>query len=262
MRCPRCQAENPDDAQICSSCSANLNAAAPPPPAAPQGPATAQMPFPAKTSGMAIAALVLGILSPLTFYITALPAIILGIIALVNIGRSAGQLKGKGLAIAGIVVPAAWLFIMIPMMMAILMPALARTRQLAFRMTCSTNMSGLGKAMLIYANDYDDEWPTSSNWCDLLIKYAEVTPQQFVCKGASQGPCNYAMNENMERLGTSAPDDMVLLFETSPGWNQVGGPGILTTENHSGEGCNVLFVDSHVEFVKTERLDDLVWAPD
>ena len=47
----------------------------------------------------------------------------------------------------------------IALLMGILMPALARVRQLAFRMVCGTNLSGIGKAMLLYANDNDDELP-------------------------------------------------------------------------------------------------------
>jgi prepilin-type N-terminal cleavage/methylation domain-containing protein len=107
----------------------------------------------------------------------------------------------------------------IALLMGILMPALARVRQIAFRMVCGTNLSGIGKAMLIYANDYDDELPVSGNgetlWGKtksvkwdatsaygadgaftannnratitscfyLLVKYAEVTPKSFICKG-------------------------------------------------------------------------------
>ncbi|MHC4516982.1 MAG: type II secretion system protein [Planctomycetota bacterium] len=108
----------------------------------------------------------------------------------------------------------------IALLMGILMPALARVRQLAFRLTCGTNLSGIGKAMLIYAHDYEDELPRAggrnSEWgmlqdrwhagnrydaygvtpgsneggtasissCFyLLVKYAEVTPKSFVCKG-------------------------------------------------------------------------------
>jgi len=107
----------------------------------------------------------------------------------------------------------------IALLMGILMPALARVRQLAFRMVCGTNLSGIGKAMLIYANDYEDELPRAggrnTNWgavkawtaadrrtafglnvtdgtggnasvssCFyLLVKYAEVTPKSFICKG-------------------------------------------------------------------------------
>ncbi len=109
----------------------------------------------------------------------------------------------------------------IALLMGILMPALARVRQIAFRMVCGTNLSGLGKAMLIYSNDYDDEFPRAggrdSDWGSsivdwtatnrkaafglgndgrggqatitssfyLLVKYAEVTPKSFLCKGDS-----------------------------------------------------------------------------
>ncbi len=249
MYCPKCGTENPDDAQVCSSCSSALSTASAPP----------ALPA-AKTSGMAIASLVLAILSPFTCLITAIPAIVLGIVSLCKINKSAGQLKGQGLAIAGICIPAVSVPL-IALLMGILMPALARTRQLAFRMTCGTNLSSLGKAMIIYANDYDDMFPTPSEWCDLLIEHAEVVPQLFCCKGAPQGPCNYAMNENVAKLGVNAPPDMVLLFETEPGWNQVGGPEILTTDNHQSEGCNVLFVDGHVEFVKASELYRLRWKP-
>jgi prepilin-type N-terminal cleavage/methylation domain-containing protein len=110
----------------------------------------------------------------------------------------------------------------IALLMGILMPALARVRQLAFRLTCGTNLSGVGKAMLIYANDYGDELPRAgdrtsvwggpvvwnaagrtaayvntggsrgsetrasiSSCFYLLVKYAEVTPKSFLCKGDS-----------------------------------------------------------------------------
>ena len=110
----------------------------------------------------------------------------------------------------------------IALLMGILMPALARVRQIAFRMVCGTNLSGIGKAMLIYANDYEDELPRSggrsSQWNNaiqnwealdrytaygvnptdgsggnvsisscfyLLVKYSEVTTKSFVCKSDS-----------------------------------------------------------------------------
>jgi len=71
-----------------------------------------------------------------------------------------------------------------------------------------------------------------------------------------KGTCSYAMNPNCR---PNSPSDMVLLFETKGGWNQFGGREILTTENHGGKGCNILFNNGRVKFVKTERLDDLAW---
>jgi len=124
-------------------------------------------------------------------------------------------MKRKGFTLVELLVVIA----IIALLMGILMPALARVRQLAFRMTCGTNLSGIGKAMLIYANDYEDElpraggrntnWGATTNWMAtsriqafglnaadgtggnasisscfyLLVKYSEVTPKSFVCKG-------------------------------------------------------------------------------
>jgi len=118
----------------------------------------------------------------------------------------------------------------IALLMGILMPALARVRQIAFRMVCGTNLSGLGKAMLIYANDYEDELPraggrnsvwggpvtwdapnryaaygvnqttgdggnvTISSSFYLLVKYAEVTTKSFVCKSDS-GTSQFKLSE-------------------------------------------------------------------
>ena len=125
-------------------------------------------------------------------------------------------MRRKGFTLVALLVVIA----IIALLMGILMPALARVRQLAFRLTCGTNLSGVGKAMLIYANDYEDELPkaggrnsawgpvalwtaanrtqafglgadgsggkaTISSCFYLLVKYAEVTPKSFICKGDS-----------------------------------------------------------------------------
>jgi hypothetical protein len=91
-------------------------------------------------------------------------------------------------------------------------------RSIAYSTVCGTNLSGIGKAMLMYTNDYDDEYPRAggrdSIWSNstpdwfaenrftafglsadgsggratissslyLLIKYEEVEPKHFVCK--------------------------------------------------------------------------------
>lgn len=81
----------------------------PPPPPPPFSNAPAFNPAaprpsgPPKTSAAALASLVLGISSLLCLCVTALPALICGIVGLSNIGKSNGQLKGRGLAITGII---------------------------------------------------------------------------------------------------------------------------------------------------------------
>jgi prepilin-type processing-associated H-X9-DG protein len=237
MLCPKCGTQNPDDAQSCRSCACAL-----------AGTATTAAGQPAKTSGLAVAALVLAILTPFTCLLTFVPALVCGIMALTSINKSAGRLKGKGLAVAGITVSAVALPVVLALLMAILMPALSKTRVLAIRAVCSANMHGIANAISMYAED-NGAFPTTSKWCDLLIKNQYVNEEQFRCRAAPEGRCSYAINSNLEQLGAAAPADMVLLFETRPGWNQSGGPEILTTENHQGDGCNVAFVDGSVRFL-------------
>ena len=103
--------------------------------------------------------------------------------------------------------------------LAVIVPAMQMSRFDAYRIECADNLSGIGKAMLIYANDYEDELPRSggrnSTWAPaipdwkahnrfsayglsvdgsggqatisscfyLLVKYVEVTPRTFVCPG-------------------------------------------------------------------------------
>jgi prepilin-type N-terminal cleavage/methylation domain-containing protein/prepilin-type processing-associated H-X9-DG protein len=62
----------------------------------------------------------------------------------------------------------------IALLMGILMPALARVRAIAFRMTCGTNLAGIGKAILIYANDYDEEFPVGG-WSNSVFNHG-LTP--------------------------------------------------------------------------------------
>ena len=121
---------------------------------------------------------------------------------------------------------------------------------------CRMNMIRLGNAMLQYANDYD-EYTVANRWCDLLIEHGNVTEKLFVCPSAGNGRCHYAINS---RCGPNSPNEVVLLFETKGGWNQFGGPEILTTENHWLDGCNVLFNDGHVEFIKPQEVSELKWG--
>ncbi len=248
MYCPKCGSQNPDGVQLCGSCSWVLTST------------SAHGPNPdAKTSGLAIASLVLGILSFFTCFITAVPAVILGVVGLLKINRSAGQLKGTGLAVAGMALPVVALPI-IAMVAAIMMPALSRTKGLAQRLVCATNMQGLGTAMMVYANDYDNKFTTADEWCDLLIEHADVRPLSFQCRGA-EGSFSYGFNKNLDGLtmGEVSPDT-VMVFDIAGGRNVAGGPELLITDRHQEEGCNIGFADGHTAFTLKEHLADLKWT--
>jgi prepilin-type processing-associated H-X9-DG protein len=117
-------------------------------------------------------------------------------------------------------------------------PALVRAHETFTRMACGTNMSGLGKALLIYSNDYNDELPPD---LETLIHKAEVTPKSLIC------PATGLRESYVYRgagLTTSAIPGMITVYETAG--------------NHGVDGRNVLFLDSHVEWVTEERFRELL----
>lgn len=141
---------------------------------------------------------------------------ILGVIGLIDVGTSGGRLVGRGFAWAGVAVPA------IQVLLFLFLASPARRPSTAYRMVCGTNLSGIGKAMMIYANDYEDKLPraggSSSQWTGrvadwaaptrqaaygvspdgtgshvsisaslyLLVRYAEVPPKSFLCEGTNR----------------------------------------------------------------------------
>jgi len=227
-QCPKCNGENPEKARFCCSCGCDLTQTEP----------TGQT-ISVKVSKMALVALAgafcgLVLLIPIIIDIgqprsrqtrvnlNALPiglvflstTVVLGLVSAIRIERSGGRITGRAFAIGAV---------LIGVLGSLVFPAWvvvrARTRSVAFRMVCGTNLSGIGKAMLIYANDYDDELPRAggrhSIWAAnihdwkatnrfkaynvkpdgkggqasisasfyLLVKYAEVQPKSFICTG-------------------------------------------------------------------------------
>jgi prepilin-type processing-associated H-X9-DG protein len=72
------------------------------------------------------------------------------------------------------------------------------------------------------------------------------------------------MNENIPMDASELPGDLVLLFESAPGWNRTGGADDVVTDRHgeNNPGANIAFTDGHVEFVKSEDIPALRWAVD
>lgn len=111
-----------------------------------------------------------------------------------------------------------------------------------------------------------DKWPDalrhlppSEKWCDLMGGCG----CQFRCPGMKKekgrGLTPYVLNQYAVGLDRDMPGNMVLVFEGPPGWNQVGGPELLSADNHRGKGANILFADGHVEFVKKKDFAKLRW---
>lgn len=105
MFCPKCGAQVNPGSSYCQKCGAAVSQ---PVVAQPQAATALPMPGQAvsavKTSGMAIASLVLGIVGFVFFpFVPSVLAIIFGVIGINQVNSSKGAIGGKGMAVAGLV---------------------------------------------------------------------------------------------------------------------------------------------------------------
>jgi len=229
----------------------------PPPPIS----APAAKPTTGKTSALAIASLVLGIIGIFTCGLGSIVGLVLGIIALVKISKSNGELRGKGQALAGVIVSGAF-FLLIPIFAAMLLPALAAAKQKAQQISCVNNEKQLAIAVMIYSGDHTNQLPAAASWCD-AIKESVGSDKVFKCPSASESStCDYAFNDRLGGLDQSQINPQtVMIFESDGGWNAHGGPASVASNRHHRNITVVAFADGHVEIVPVARLPLLRWNP-
>ena len=90
-------------------------------------------------------------------------------------------------------------------------------------MACNSNLSRLGRAMLVYSEDSQGRYPEPNQWCDLLLQRKQVELRHFFCPAVrfrwrrqvlpwpvpKNKRCYYAMNPHCNPNSTA---DTVLLF--------------------------------------------------
>lgn len=117
--------------------------------------------------------------------------------------------------------------------MGIAMPALARTRQVAFRKVSEINLSAIGKSAIIYSDDNNDRFPPDLR---ALVEKGALPAKMLESKRKPKdfdGPAYmYVAGQN-----TSMYPGNILAYENP---------------EYCREGINVLFLDGHVEWMKTD----------
>ena len=149
--CTQCGSSIDNEDQFCRKCGAQSSAVAAPARLGPFVPAA-----PAQTSGKAIASLVFGLLFfvPCAF----VAAVIFGHLGLSEIKKSAGRLKGEGLAIAGLVLGYMWV-VSIPIILiiaAIAIPNLLRARMAANESSAMAAIRTINTAQMAYSESHPE----------------------------------------------------------------------------------------------------------
>ncbi len=190
------------------------------------------------STSLAVVTLVLGILGVAMCPLLGIIAVITGIIALTRVSREPHRYGGRGMAIAGLSCGAASMFTGV-LLIAILLPSLARARELSKRLVCASNMKAIGTTLMIYTNDHPGQGiPT----LDFLVELGEITEKGLICPSSGPERGNYILLP----MDPSSPvaHDTVMLYEPK--------------SNHGNEGGNFLFSDGHVSFERAENYDELV----
>ncbi len=163
-----------------------------------------------RTSGKAIASLVLGISSLLCLIVTGLPAIILGAMGLSDISGSRGSITGKGMATTGIVLGGitSTMLPVIAVLIALLLPAVQAAREAARRSTCINNLKQVALAMHSYhdqhgvlppVSTFDPEGRPLLSWRVVILPYLghEKLYHQFKLDAPWDSPANKPLMAQM-----------------------------------------------------------------
>ena len=207
LNCPRCGATVTAYSQFCSNCGnaippAQFAATTVPTPGVP----TAQQ----TTSGMAIASLVCGILN--VFPLSAV-AIVLGHISLSQIKKSAGQIQGRGLAIAGLVLGYLGI-VAIPFILiiaAIAVPNVLKAKNAANEASAAHSVRMIATA----ERAYSAQNPTRGFTCNLADLNSAGLSDSDLLSGQKHGYVFALQNCTVESTGTPVTKFQVTAIPSS-----------------------------------------------
>lgn len=194
MPCSQCGAVVAEGSGFCGQCGAPVEAATPPagdfksvassetgvPQTSAKTPASApRLPRPVRrqqTDDKAVASFLFGILSFVLSIFTGIPAIVLGHIARANIRKSAGQLKGNGLAAVGLASGYLSLGFFFLMVFGILIPNLTRLRVETNEHEALRTLRRVTVAQFTYQTRYGGNYAPSLTALGPAVKDCDVRP--------------------------------------------------------------------------------------
>ena len=139
----------------------------------------------ARTSWWAIGSLIASV--PGWLFGLSIFGVIFGIVALIRIHREKGQLSGKILAVAGIVLGLIGGVIFYSMWLSAILDA----RAAHHRIKCHENIEAIVIAIRQYASEHDDYLPARSDWENAISPFLRTREDVFSCPEEAKGKESY-----------------------------------------------------------------------
>jgi prepilin-type N-terminal cleavage/methylation domain-containing protein/prepilin-type processing-associated H-X9-DG protein len=180
----------------------------------------------------------------------------------------------------------------IAILAALLLPALATTKEHARQAQCASNLRQIALATMMYADDHDDTFPAQrgdgllvraiggdgTNYYDLLMPYV-IDPQLWLCPSTKNTPgqlMSYHMNgliitiTGLKPTAVSYPSQTLLIGETGQHTrfnqaylrpNQAAGYLYDRPQRNHRDGSNATFVDGHVKWHRDSQWNSNYFTP-
>jgi len=215
-----------------------------------------------KTSGLAIASLILGIVGGCSLGVLSIVGLVLGIVAAKKIKASGGAMGGRGMAVAGIVLSIVTLILGL-VLAALGWYGITGACDMANSASSANNVKQLCSATMQYATSHRQKLPPADTWPEVFQQQVGLSPQVMADPADEKGGRAYAMNAALAGGTLVAPDPgrTVLFFECRPGAPACGGQDLLPEKPRHANLYVIGFLDGHVESVPPENIRGLIWEP-
>jgi hypothetical protein len=202
---------------------------------------------------MAICALVLSFIP----VIMTLPALVLGILALVFAKKKPQRYGGKRMAIAALMICALWI-IGIPV--SGYFAIRQAQRGMYSRQNCHMHATSLANSLRIISIANNGTYPSADSWCDAIRREVTSTNHYQCPHDPKKGICGFAYNEKLSGARNPHPRT-VMIFESDLGWNSSGGiEDAVTNGRHRGY-IVIGYADGSVSGMSPSGLKTLRWDP-
>jgi prepilin-type processing-associated H-X9-DG protein len=150
----------------------------------------------------------------------------------------------------------------------ILIPVFGQARAKARQTVCASNLKTISGAMLMYAQDYDDQLPLTENWMDSVAAFSPPPSKEaskesvYHCPSIQEGDAvyGYAFNQNVAAKPTAKIKkwySKMLIYDSTTLTRNASDPGTsLSKIGRHSQGNNIAFVDGHVKWIKNAEDGD------